>query len=96
MSLKKIQDKAMLKMVAPLIDSFLMPFLKQILEKAAAVKINTETESEVGLLLLARGEKIIACAPVFSKNDCIVRYEPMNEKGSETVDLTDLIKDFKP
>lgn len=95
MNLKKLQDKAVLKMVLPMVDSFLMPFISGILAKAESIKIDKETESEVGLLLLARGKRIIVCAPVFSKNDCILRYEPMTEKGEETVDLTELIKDIK-
>lgn len=41
------------------------------------------------------GKRIIVCAPVFSKQDCIVRYEAMTEKGEETVDLTELIKELK-
>ena len=96
MNLKKIQDKAMLKMVLPLIDSYLMHFLQSIILKSKDVKLDSETESEVGLLLLARGEdRIIVCAPVFSKDDKIIRYESLNEKGAETIDLTELIKDFK-
>lgn len=95
MNLKKLQDKAVLKMVLPMVDSFLMPFISWLIEKAASISIDPETESEVGLLLLARGKRIIVCAPVFSKSDCILRYEAMTEKGEETVDLTELIKDLK-
>lgn len=93
MDFKKLQDKALMKMALPLIDSFLMPFLLGIIKKAQTIEIDSETESEVGLLLLARGEdRVIVCAPIFSKDDKIVRYQPMNEAGDESVDLTELIK----
>lgn len=95
MGLDKLKNKAMLKMVLPMIDTYLMPMLTSLIQKSKSVKIDPETESEVALLLLARGETIKACAPVFSKDDKIVRYIPLNETGSETIDLTELIKNVK-
>jgi len=90
MNIDDIKARGIIKMVKPIYNTFLKPFLANLIKSKDEIEFQ-DNETDVCVLLMERNGEIIVSVPVFDKEDRITRYIPLSDK-TEAENLSDLIE----
>jgi len=90
MNLEEIKARGIMKMVKPMYNTFLKPFLADLIKSKDEIEFQ-ESEIDVCVLLMERNGEIIVSIPVFDKEDRITRYIPLSDE-TEAENLSSLIE----
>ena len=89
MNLDDIKARGIIKMVKPIYNTFLQPFLANLIKSKEKIEFQGN-ENDVCVLLQERNGEIIVSVPVFDKNT-ITRYIPLSDE-TEAENLSVLIE----
>lgn len=90
MNIEDIKARGIIKMVKPMYNTFLKPFLANLIKSKDKIEFQ-ENETDVCILLMERKGEIIVSVPIFDKDDKITRYIPLSDE-TEAENLSDLIE----
>lgn len=90
MRIEEIKARGIMKMVKPMYNTFLKPFLADLIQSKESIEFK-DNETDVCILLMERNGEIIVSVPVFDNDDKITRYIPLSDE-TEAENLSDLIE----
>ena len=90
MNIEEIKARGILKMVKPIYNSFLKPFLTDLIKSKEKIQLEPN-EKDVVIMLMERDGEIIVAAPVIGKDGKATRYIPLSDK-TEAENLSVLIE----